>query len=203
MAAPPAVTPNKRGVRSRELVLDAAESIMAEQGYDAASLNSVVERSGVPISSVYHYFGSKDGVLLAVMERGAERFFAALTPRTERQGTPEEHLKAVLDDTLRVLVAQPDFLRLLVAMAVQPPTGQAQQAAGEVVGGVRERALDALRLQMHLAFGIRRTSKQADGLARFALAAIDGAFVASSADGKPMKGLLAGLPVALVALAGR
>ena len=30
------------------------------------------------MSSVYHYYGSKDGILLAVMERGAERFFADL-----------------------------------------------------------------------------------------------------------------------------
>src|SRR5213592_1598962 len=44
---------------------------MAEHGYEAATLNRIVEASRVPVSSVYHYFGSKDGVLLAVMERGA------------------------------------------------------------------------------------------------------------------------------------
>ena len=86
MAVRTEVTPNRRGVRSRELVLDAAERVMAEHGFDAATLIRVVEEAGIPMSSVYHYFGSKDGILLAVMERGAERFFADLPDLTRRPG---------------------------------------------------------------------------------------------------------------------
>jgi AcrR family transcriptional regulator len=40
---------------------------MAEHGFEAATLASVVEESGIPMSSIYHYFGSKDGILLAVL----------------------------------------------------------------------------------------------------------------------------------------
>jgi len=36
------VKPNRRGVKSRELVLDAAERVMAEHGYDGASVERVV-----------------------------------------------------------------------------------------------------------------------------------------------------------------
>ena len=92
MAVRADVTPNRRGMKSRELVLDAAERVMAEHGFEAATLARVVEEAGIPLSSVYHYYGSKDGILLAVMERGAERFFADLpdsepAARTSR-GTP-------------------------------------------------------------------------------------------------------------------
>ena len=38
---------------------------MAEHGFEAATLARVVEESGIPMSSVYHYFGSKDRILLA------------------------------------------------------------------------------------------------------------------------------------------
>ena len=82
------VTPNRRGVRSRELVLDAAERVMAEHGFEAATLARVVTEAGIPMSSVYHYFGSKDGILLAVMERGADRFFTGLPDLTRRPGAP-------------------------------------------------------------------------------------------------------------------
>ena len=88
MAVRAEVTPNRRGVRSRELVLDAAERVMAEHGFEAATLARVVEEAGIPMSSVYHYFGSKDGILLAVMERGAERFFAGLPDLTRLPGAP-------------------------------------------------------------------------------------------------------------------
>ena len=90
------VTPNRRGMKSRELVLDAAERVMAEHGFEAATLARVVAEAGIPMSSVYHYFGSKDGILLAVMERGADRFFADLPDLTRRAGRPAQHLARVV-----------------------------------------------------------------------------------------------------------
>ena len=90
MATGGQVKPNRRGVKSRELVLDAAERVMAEHGYDGASVERVVEEIGIPRSSVYHYFGSKDGILLAVMERGAQRFFSELPTRTTRIGSAKQ-----------------------------------------------------------------------------------------------------------------
>ena len=54
MASRTAVTPNRRGMKSRELVLDAAERVMATDGFEAATLARVVAESGIPMSSVYH-----------------------------------------------------------------------------------------------------------------------------------------------------
>ena len=70
---------------------------MAEQGYEAATVAALVEEAGIPASSIYHYFGSKEGVLLAVMERGAERFFEALPDLDRRLGSQREHLRALVD----------------------------------------------------------------------------------------------------------
>jgi len=41
------VTPNRRGMKSRELVLDAADRVMAEHGFEAATLARVVAEAGV------------------------------------------------------------------------------------------------------------------------------------------------------------
>src|SRR5205807_6713249 len=111
LTPPTTVTPNHRGTRSRELVLDAAQSLMAEQGYDAATVAALVERGGIPPSSIYHYFGSKEGVLLAVMERGAERFFDALPDLQSRAGSQLEHLRALVETVAATLERHPDFLR--------------------------------------------------------------------------------------------
>src|SRR5215475_12262407 len=108
------VRPNRRGVKSRERVLDAAERIMAEHGFEAATLARVVEEAGIPMSSVYHYFGSKDGILLAVMERGAARFFADLPDLSRQAGRPAEHLATVMSAATRTLERHPDFLRMLI-----------------------------------------------------------------------------------------
>ena len=110
MSAPAEVRPNRRGVKSRERVLDAAERIMAEHGFEAATLARVVEESGIPMSSVYHYFGSKDRILLAVMERGADRFFADLPDLSRRPGRPAQHLTRVTSAAARTLERHPSVL---------------------------------------------------------------------------------------------
>jgi AcrR family transcriptional regulator len=199
MTAQPGVTPNRRGLRSRELVLDAAERVMAQDGFEAATVARVVEVAGVPISSVYHYYGSKDGILLAVMERGAERFFADLALPDRRVGRSGEHLGRVVSAVVRALERHPSFLRLVVVFAVQPP----RAGVGEVhavVPRVREMALRRLRTQIGLAFGDDPRAATTDRLARFALAAVDGAFVASQTDDAlTLERLLEPLPAALAA----
>ena len=200
MATRTDVIPNRRGARSREVVLDAAERLMAEQGYDAATLARLVDEAGVPASSIYHYFGSKEGVLLAVMERGADRFFAALPVPERRIGSQVEHLRALVAAVASTLEHHPDFLRILVVMAAQP-VNAGEGEVHSVVNRVRELALVRLREQMRIVFGVDPDGEEADHLARFALAAVDGAFVAYQSHPEvTVGGLLRHLPAALVAV---
>ena len=200
MTATAQVTPNRRGARSREAVLDAAERLMARHGYEAATVAALVDGAGVPPSSIYHYFGSKEGVLLAVMERGARRFFEALPDLDRRIGSQRDHLRALVEAVAATLGRHPDFLRILVVMATQPPGAEGGDVH-RVVDSVREMALVRLREQMQIVFGVDRGSAAADHLARFALAAFDGAFVAQQANpGVRLDGLLEHLPAALIAV---
>ena len=199
MAARADVTPNRRGLKSRELVLDAAERVMAQHGFEAATIARVVEEAGIPLSSVYHYYGSKDGILLAVMERGAERFFADVPEPDRRTGRASEHLRGAVSAAVEALERHPNFLRLLIVFAVQPP----QAANGDVaavVGHVRAAARERLRKQIAIAFDDDPDSATTDELARFALAAFDGAFLASRADpGVTLEQVVEPLTSALVA----
>jgi AcrR family transcriptional regulator len=193
------VTPNRRGRKSRELVLDAAERVMAEHGFEAATVARVVEEAGIPLSSVYHYYGSKDGVLLAVMERGAERFFADLPVPERRTGPPVQHLAAFVAEAAATLERHPDFLRLLIVFAAQPPAVAGGEIQG-VVGRIRRVALERVRDEIAIAFDDDPASPVTDRLARFALAAFDGAFVGSRTDrALTLAALLEPLAPALVA----
>jgi AcrR family transcriptional regulator len=194
------VTPNRRGTRSREAVLDAAEHLMAEQGYEAATVAALVEEAGVPASSVYHYFGSKEGVLLAVMERGAQRYLEAVPEFDRRIGSRREHLQVVVQTAASLLERHPDFLRILVVMAAQPMSA-GDGEVHRVVNRTRELALRRLREQMEIVFALDRESGPADHLARFALAAFDGAFVAhQSHPDVTIAELLEHLPAALASV---
>ena len=181
-------------------MLDAAERLIAEHGYEAATVSALVEEAGVPASSVYHYFGSKEGVLLAVMERGAERYLADVPDFGRRIGSRQEHLQVLVQTAASLLDRHPDFLRILVVMAAQP-MGAGEGEVHRVVNRTRERALQRLREQMEVVFALDPDSGSADHLARFALAAFDGAFVAHQSHPQvTIAELLEHLPAALAAV---
>jgi AcrR family transcriptional regulator len=65
-------TPVKAGRRrgnpdTRATILAAAESEFAEKGFDRASMRGIAKAAGVDPALMYHYFGSKDDVLLACL----------------------------------------------------------------------------------------------------------------------------------------
>ncbi len=181
MATRAEVRPNRRGMRSRELVLDAAERVMAQDGFEAATLARVVEEAGIPMSSVYHYYGSKEGILLAVMERGAQHFFDDLPDSARRVGRPAQYLATVISTAAETLERHPNFLRLLIVFAAQPPAIAGGEIAG-VVSRVRTLGLERLQREIALAFDDEPASPATIRLAQFALAAFDGAFIATQAD---------------------
>lgn len=53
-------------------ILDAATEVFATSGFTAATIAEVVERSGASIGSIYHHFGGKSELFLAIFERMAD-----------------------------------------------------------------------------------------------------------------------------------
>lgn len=53
----------------KEHILDTAEKVFAELGYEGASTRFLAGKAGVNMAMINYYFGSKDGLLQAVLER--------------------------------------------------------------------------------------------------------------------------------------
>ena len=64
-AAPAALD---RRLERRRAMIEAAESLFLEQGFDATSLAAVVKRSGGSLATLYELFGNKQGLLRAIIE---------------------------------------------------------------------------------------------------------------------------------------
>ena len=50
-------------------ILDVAEELFAEKGFDSASTNDIINRIGIARGTLYHHFGSKEEILDAIVER--------------------------------------------------------------------------------------------------------------------------------------
>ena len=60
--------------RRREQILDAANALFAERGYDEVSVEDIASSAGVARGLVHHYFGGRKQVYIALLERlGAGR----------------------------------------------------------------------------------------------------------------------------------
>lgn len=54
---------------TREAILDAAEELFAEHGFDKTSLREITSRADVNLAAVHYHFGSKEALISAVLER--------------------------------------------------------------------------------------------------------------------------------------
>lgn len=69
-------------------ILTAAKSALLEGGYAKLSTRAIAERADVPLSQIHYHFGSKQALILAVLERENER----LLDRQERMYTEDAPL---------------------------------------------------------------------------------------------------------------
>ena len=80
------------GDESRRRILDAAEELFAERGYERTSVVDIAERSGISRGSIPWHFKNKEGVLVAVVERALQRYLE-----------PESMGTCPSDDFVRIL----------------------------------------------------------------------------------------------------
>jgi AcrR family transcriptional regulator len=67
----------ERGRARYEAILDVLESLLAETDWDQIGYYQIVERARMPAASIYHFFPSKNALVMALAERYFEHFRAA------------------------------------------------------------------------------------------------------------------------------
>lgn len=79
------VPKQQRSRRAWTAVVDAADELFAEKGYDATQMGEIIERSGVGAGSLYRFFADKRDIAEAIITRrraGMDQMTAALPPVT-------------------------------------------------------------------------------------------------------------------------
>lgn len=115
----------ERARKSYEALLDAAERLVARDGYDAVGTPQIAAEAGVSVGTFYRYFDDKKQVYLEIMRR----FLRDAVHQTLDRLTPERFLgKArheTIEDTVGILFEyaqrQPGMNRVLVEMSLRDP----------------------------------------------------------------------------------
>jgi AcrR family transcriptional regulator len=161
---------------TKKRILDAAEKLFADNGFSATSIRAVIKEAGVNTAAVHYHYGSREALIVAVLERRAEpvnierlRLLDALEAKHSNEGVPLEGvIRAFLAPAIRLKYRPAESgsqMPKLIARALAEPDGHLQTAIREIFAPVFERfsrafqgALphlepDELSMRMHLMIG--------------------------------------------------
>jgi AcrR family transcriptional regulator len=137
-------------VDTKQKILDAAERLIAEQGYAGTSLRQIIAEAGVNLASVHYHFGSKDELLHAVIQRkvgpvNQERLALLDRFEAEAKGAPlavEKIFDAFLTPMGKVAGSHPQFVRVMGRVVAE---GMLQTVLEKDFPEVQARFFGALR----------------------------------------------------------
>ncbi len=134
--------PYKLGARTasvagtRDKVVVAARQLFADAGFHRGSLDEIARRADVARATVYHQFGSKLGVLAAVVEDYERRAGLAALAELVETAPPDRLVRAVVTAGCDYWATDPALARSIVAFAVTDPEA-ADLLAGHDAGRLR------------------------------------------------------------------
>jgi AcrR family transcriptional regulator len=145
--------------RSRRAILDSAEMLFAERDYEAVSLQEIGDAAGLSRGAPSYFFGSKQDLYVAVLERvfadredATTRAFAPVRAwcASTNQGSLREPLTLAIHGYMSFLLARPAFVRLICreelragegVRLAQHETTAMRDALGAVRAVARDRSL--------------------------------------------------------------
>ena len=159
---------------TRTRILDAAEELFMQHGFEGASMRQLTTKAGVNLAAVNYHFGSKDALIEAVFRRRLDPMNAARSAALEaleatgRTLAPEAIIRAFVGESLRMIEDNRNggrnFIRLLgrtytePAKSIRALIGQMYAPTIERYKTALERALpqmprEELVWRMHFMFG--------------------------------------------------
>ena len=125
--------------RREQLILDVAGQVFARAGYDSAPMDEIADRAGVSKPMLYTYFGSKEGLYLAYIERAGSDLLERLVSAEAPDRSPASMLRARITEFLSFVEEHGDGWKVLFRELVST------RSFAERVAEVRERIAAAIR----------------------------------------------------------
>jgi AcrR family transcriptional regulator len=135
---------------NRATILATALRHFADRGYEATGIAEICEASGITKPTLYHYFGSKRGLLGAILEERGGPLLARVKAASAYAHDVPAGLEGIAFAFARTAEEDADFARLRLSLSFAPPESEGGLAAAalnaaifaEVEAFFRDAALD-------------------------------------------------------------
>ncbi|MCX5197655.1 TetR family transcriptional regulator [Streptomyces sp. NBC_00249] len=121
-------------------ILDACAELLDETGYENLSTRAVALRAGVPIGSVYRFFGNKRAMAVALAHRNLDRYADGIQARLAALPATDWRpvVDAVLDEYLAMKRSVPGFALVDFGVPAPPAEGPAADPNHQVAARLTE-----------------------------------------------------------------
>ena len=107
----------------RKSLVAAARELFVRQGYDATTMQEVVQKAGTSIGNCYFYFANKEALLYAVVEDGIKRLALEIDAAASCVPAGPAQMAVALGRGVEVALEQGDLVRVLLTETHQPELG--------------------------------------------------------------------------------
>ncbi|MCF8143329.1 MAG: TetR family transcriptional regulator [Deltaproteobacteria bacterium] len=87
---------------TKEKVIRCAIDLFATKGFRGTSIRDIASAMGMSISNIYHYFGSKEGLLLAILQHSSEDLVKELREAAQLDIPPMERFRKLIETHVRL-----------------------------------------------------------------------------------------------------
>jgi TetR/AcrR family transcriptional regulator, cholesterol catabolism regulator len=101
---------NPKWQARRDAIIDTSASVFARQGYHATGINELCDANDLGKGALYHYIGSKEGLLAAIHDRVMDEVMQGADRVAEAGGSPPAQLEMLGDELLDVIHRYPDHV---------------------------------------------------------------------------------------------
>jgi AcrR family transcriptional regulator len=98
----------------RAAILEAALECFCHEGFDSTSIEDICENSGASIGSIYHHFGSKDGIAAILYLDALSNYYDELDRVLARKTNAEGLIRKVIRHHINWSVKNPELTRYLL-----------------------------------------------------------------------------------------
>ncbi|MFZ2177537.1 MAG: TetR/AcrR family transcriptional regulator [Rhodococcus sp. (in: high G+C Gram-positive bacteria)] len=125
-------TQAERVAESSERILNAALELIAEQGFEATSIRAIADRAGFVRSMVNTRYGSKEGLLAAIIEK---HWVTELLARAESMPTGMDGILSIIDRLREFVLTEPTRLRAFLVISFEA-AGPSSIPSDQIVGPI-------------------------------------------------------------------
>ena len=116
---------------SASALLDATAELLSEATNIDVSLNEISQRASVNSAMIKYYFGNKEGLLLALLERDAETAMASLKALIDMDMPAEKKLKIHINGIINAYFRSP-YINRLIHYMVESGTPEASRRVTQI-----------------------------------------------------------------------